>query len=183
MSTTLKLSTDEYMQMAQTGAFDRLDRRIELIHGEIRQMSPAGPIHTDVIRLLTEWSVLQLAGSDMTVIVQSNVVIGDSQPEPDLAWITRQNYRHHLPTNDDIHLIIEVAHSSLDFDTGEKANLYAQSGIPEYWVIDVQHQQVLVHTTPTPKGYQQTTTTGATSNLSPTCRPTTTLHLPNLFDI
>ncbi len=87
------------------------------------------------------------------------------------------------PTHEDVLLIIEVADSSLEQDLGEKAKLYAEHGIPEYWVVDVRSEQVHVHRKPENGRYQSIQPFGKTSPISPICQPDATLSLAELFDL
>ncbi|MEL7337219.1 MAG: Uma2 family endonuclease, partial [Planctomycetota bacterium] len=83
MSTGLRLSVEEYARLGETGALDELGRRLELIDGEIREMSSFGPIHCNYVDDLTEWSVLATMGTRWKVHVQSDIVLANSQPVPD----------------------------------------------------------------------------------------------------
>jgi len=181
MSTALRLTVEEYARLGATGALDELGRRLELIHGEIREMSPIGPIHCDEVDYLNEWSVQATVGTELKVHIQSDVVLGDSQPVPDLVWMTRRRYRERLPGPDDIHLVIEVADSSLKYDLGEKARLYASARIAEYWVVDIKAKQIHVHSQPAGEIYQTLRQVHPGEKLSPACRPTATLDLTELF--
>ena len=91
MSTNLKLTVAEYDQMIATGAFDRLDKRAELIQGELREINPAGPMHEVILCFLTRWSTENTSASVVLVRVQMSVGIPalDSVPEPDLSWVRR----------------------------------------------------------------------------------------------
>ena len=75
MSTTLHLSISDYDQMIARGAFDHLNRKIELIRGEIREMNPAGPIHDDLIDYLTHWSYQVINDCDIRIRVQSGYAL------------------------------------------------------------------------------------------------------------
>jgi len=77
----------------------------------------------------------------------------ESAPEPDLAWVVQRDYGAQRPTAAEVQLVIEVAGSSLVFDTGEKADLYAAAGIREYWVVDVAARSVEVRRVPLADGY------------------------------
>ncbi|KAA1261397.1 hypothetical protein LF1_39440 [Rubripirellula obstinata] len=68
-----------------------------------------------------------------------------SCPEPDIAWVTRRRYHDEHPSPDDIHLLIEVSHTRSRFDRTEKLQLYAESGVGEYWQVDVPGRMVTVH--------------------------------------
>lgn len=181
MSTALRLTVEEYARLGATGAFDELGRRLELIHGEIREMTPIGPLHGDVVASMTEWSVEATVGTELKVYVQTDVVLDDSQPVPDLVWMNRRRYRDRLPGPADIQLVIEVADSSLAYDLGEKAALYASQGIAEYWVVDTKATQIHVHTRPSAAGYQSLRQVRPGEALAPACRPSATLDVAQLF--
>ena len=72
----------------------------------------------------------------------------ESAPEPDIAWVSRRDYSQSRPTGADVLLIVEVAHSSLSYDRGEKAALYAGAGISDYWVVNLRDGRVEVHRDP-----------------------------------
>ncbi|WDQ18708.1 hypothetical protein [Rhodopirellula sp. P2] len=67
MSTALQLSLEEYDRMIAAGAFVGMDRHIELIRGELRQMNPAGPVHWDLIAYVMTWSAEQAASGRPTL--------------------------------------------------------------------------------------------------------------------
>lgn len=123
----------EYDQLVALGTFD--GERIELINGELRQMSPIGPPHASTVDRLTMLLVPALVGRAM-VRVQGSFAAGDlSEPEPDFSILPLGNRDDAHP--DVAHLIIEVAQSSLRYDRGEKAELYAERGVPEYWIVNL----------------------------------------------
>ncbi|MEZ6087950.1 MAG: Uma2 family endonuclease [Pirellulaceae bacterium] len=71
-----------------------------------------------------------------------------STPEPDIAWVKRQSYAQRHPGPEDVLLIIEASVTSIAFDTGEKCDIYAKAGLPEYWQISVPRRQVRVYRSP-----------------------------------
>ncbi len=157
MSTTAHLSLAEYDRIVATGVFDHPKRRrVELIKGEIRDMDPIGPMHETAVDVLNEWSVLRVAGKDILVRVQNSIGLPalDSAPEPDVAWVRRRRYSRRRPTAADVLLVIEVSDTSLDYDTGEKAELYAAEGIQDYWVVNLPEQCVEVRRDPAGGRYQ-----------------------------
>ena len=192
MSTLLKLTAADYRQMASTGAFDRLDQRIELIHGELREMSPAGPIHSDLINYLNRWSCTMTTVDQSTISIQNGIeLLGltapdlgddlDSAPEPDVLWLQPGRYLDRQPTAADVQLLIEVADSSLRYDTGEKRTLYANHRIADYWVVDIPGRQILVHRDPAAGQYQTQTTHGVADEIAPLTNPSAILSIADLF--
>jgi Uma2 family endonuclease len=139
----------EYERLVSTGAFE--DERLELLYGVIVRIGPHGPAHDAPLDRLTELFVRAL-GERAKVRVQSAFVAGDaSEPEPDLAVVPRREYDEEHPSQ--AFLIVEVAESSLKKDRGVKARLYAESEVPEYWVVAVAEKVVEVHTMPTQGTY------------------------------
>jgi Uma2 family endonuclease len=151
MSTVTHLTIAEYDRMIAAGAFDpREQNRLELIHGELREMTPIGSEHEVIVDFLTEWSFSKLPRKKVWVRVQNSIGIPalDSAPEPDLAWVARRDYSRGRPTAKDVLLVIEVSESTLRFDLGAKAELYATAGISDYWVVDIAAHSVVVHRDP-----------------------------------
>lgn len=156
MSTGLHLTADEFDQMVERGAFDHLNRKIELIRGELREMKPAGPLHDGLMIYLNNWSLLAASGASILVSSQTGLNLAEleSRPEPDLLWVRADDYRKRHPTATDVRLAIEVSDSSLESDLREKAELYAEAGIVEYWIVDT--NAACVHVFRNPQGAQYT---------------------------
>lgn len=132
----------EYEKMVEAGVFG--EDRVELLYGVIVDMPPKGAPHESAIERLNELLVTRLVGR-ARVRVQSAFAASDgSEPEPDIAIVPLADYRNEHPTT--AFLLIEVADSSLAVDRGVKAQLYAESGVPEYWVVNVRDGIVEVHT-------------------------------------
>ncbi|MEO8496854.1 MAG: Uma2 family endonuclease [Planctomycetota bacterium] len=149
MSTVARLSIDEYEKMIDNGVFDH-NRRIELIRGELRQMSPIGVPHEYAVDELSEWSFDNAPRDRVRVRNQESVGLPalDSVPEPDVAWVKRLDYSKRRPIADDVLLIVEVADSSLSYDRGEKSELYAEVGICDYWIVNVKGRCIEVRRSP-----------------------------------
>jgi Uma2 family endonuclease len=143
----------EYDQLVRLGVFQ--DEHIELIDGALVHMSPIGPPHSATVARLTEVFVLALAGK-ASVRPQCPFAASEySEPEPDLSVVPLSDYDSDHPER--AQLIIEVAESSLSRDRGRKARLYAESGVPEYWVVNLVDRRVEVHTEPVVGIYQRLT--------------------------
>lgn len=132
MSMIARLSLDQYDRMIEHGVFERRPRqRLEPIRGAIREMTPIGPQHEDVVDRLTNWSAGVLPEASIRLRVQNSVGLPglESAPEPDIAWLVQRDYSQQRPSPGDVLLIVEVTASSLAYDTGEKADLYAAASI------------------------------------------------------
>lgn len=184
MSTQITgISTDEYGALVARGFFSRLRGRFELIDGELRQMNPAGPVHDDLIAYLTRWSIRNIDQDQMQVRVQSGLCLTDlaSQPEPDVVWVKARRYLSAHPRANDVLLLIEVANTSLDFDSTEKARLYSAAGISEYWIIDVLAKTVVVHRDCGRDGYQTIETHRPGDRVAPLIVASAILEIADLF--
>jgi Uma2 family endonuclease len=151
MSTIARLTLAEYDRMIGAAVFNR-DRRVELIRGELRDMSPIGDRHRHVVNLLLEWATDKTAVMRDRLIVQVQNPVRlpaqDSAPLPDMSWIARESSRSSPPEGDEAFLVIEVADSTLAYDRGEKAALYAEAAVPDYWIVNLVDDCVEVHRDP-----------------------------------
>ena len=132
--------------MVETGIL-RPSERVELINGEIVVMTPIGPRHGAVVDRTTR-AFIKLADDKAIVRTQGTIVLDRFvAPEPDIVLLRPRtdDYVTKNPGVGDILLIIEVAESSLEYDTTAKLGLYAILGIPEYWVADLQNRDPCSH--------------------------------------
>jgi Uma2 family endonuclease len=174
VSTIARLSLAEYDRMIACGVFDGKNRRrIELIHGQLRAMNPIGSLHEVVVDRLNEWSMKGLPPGRAWVRVQNSIGLPelDAALEPDIAWVVRRDYSQGRPAAADVLLVIEVAESSLAYDRGEKAGLYAAAGIAEYWVVNLPEQSIEVHRDPAHGRYHTLRTCAAGEELRPLSVP------------
>lgn len=150
------ISIDDYHRMAADGLFSE-DDRVELIEGEIVEMTPIGSWHAGSVRRLDDLFTTSL-GRRALVDKEHPVSLGDwSEPEPDLAVLVRRDdyYTSINPTAADVFLVVEVADSSASYDRGVKAPLYAHQGIREYWLLDLRGQVLEIYRQPSPAGYRK----------------------------
>jgi hypothetical protein len=143
--------------MAEAGILTENDR-VELIDGEIVEMVPIGHNHAGGVNRFNR--LFSLCFADAAIVsVQNPVRLGEySEPEPDLALLRPRAdfYASAHPTPADVLLLVEIADTSLDFDRGVKAPLYARAGIPEVWLVDLGGETVAVYREPSPEGYRAT---------------------------
>jgi Uma2 family endonuclease len=149
-----RLTRRDYYRLGEAGILGE-DDRVELLEGQLIDMSPIGPRHAIVTGNLIQRLFAAFAGRAW-VRCQDPVVLNDgSEPQPDVALVQRpwRGYPQTHPGPDDIFLLIEVADSSLDFDRTVKLELYARAGIREVWIVDLTTDVVLVHRSPSGEGY------------------------------
>lgn len=148
-----KITPDEYHQMGPIF----LDTRLELIEGELFDMSPIGTAHFWTVAQLTHVLTLHLA-KQAFIVCQGPLSLPDSEPEPDVMVLKLADYRHRLPEPADVLLLIEVADSTVRYDRTRKLPLYARHGIPEVWLIDLNARVAEVHRQPVGERYHVVTT-------------------------
>jgi Uma2 family endonuclease len=148
-------TVNEYHQLIDKGIFHP-EERVELIAGQIIQMSAKGTAHTSATRRASN-ILRNLLGDRASVYTQDPIQLNDlSEPEPNVSVVRFDplDYSTHYPRAAEVYLIIEVADSSLTYDTEVKAQLYAASGIADYWVLDVNDRRLIVFREPDPQGYR-----------------------------
>jgi Uma2 family endonuclease len=149
-------TVDEWRRMGDAGLFGE-NARLELLDGEVIEMSPIGSRHGGCVNRLNRLLVMRL-GDRAVVGPQNPVVLNDiSEPQPDIAVLAPREdmYSRSHATPAEILLLIEVADTSLAFDRDTKGPYYATCGVTETWVVDLAGQQVLVMRSPSPSGYGQ----------------------------
>ena len=131
----------EYYRMAEAGIFGE-DDRVELLSGEIVEMTPIGSRHAAAVSRLIHVFTARLSGTAILRVQDPLRLDNYSEPQPDLAIVRlRQDfYRDAHPDAADVLLLIEVADTSGDIDRTVKIPLYARSGVAEVWVVDLQDQ-------------------------------------------
>ena len=149
-------TVSEYYRMAEADILTEEDR-VELIAGQIVAMSPIGSRHAACVDRLNSLlhSQPRLAG---IVRVQSPIALDAySEPEPDLVLLRPRAdfYAAAHPSATDVLLAVEVADTSVDYDHEVKLPLYAQAGLPEVWLIDLQKSRIEVYARPQGDAYQQ----------------------------
>jgi Uma2 family endonuclease len=178
-----RFTREEYHRMGEVGILKPTDR-VELIRGEIIEMSPIGRRHAAFVDNLTQLLVTRLAGRAIVSVQNPVVLADDSEPQPDLKILRRRAlpYKERAADAEDTLLLIEVAETSLAFDRSIKRRLYAETGIAEYWVIDGVAESVEVHRGRHAGGYRDVVrVSDAGATVSPQAFPDVTLALAEIF--
>lgn len=132
------------------------DDRVELIEGEVVEMAPIGSRHAACVRELT-WLLSRQLGDELRLDVQNPVRLDPRQePQPDLAVLRARDYKDSLPGPEDVLFLIEVSATTLRYDQEIKLPLYARSGIPEVWIVDLAGGAIERHNEPSGDGYRRT---------------------------
>lgn len=150
-----KFSVEEYHKFIEQGVFNP-EERIELWEGEFIEMSPIGKRHAGCVDSLAE-ILNDFLNKQAIVRTQNPIVLNDfSEPQPDVCLLKRRDdfYRQISATADDVLLAMEVADSTVKFDRDIKFPRYAENGIQESWLIDLENDRVEIHTQPTKNGYR-----------------------------
>ena len=153
--TKRRFSVKEYYLMADAGILSPRDR-VELIDGEIVQMAPIGSYHAACVDTLSNL-FREMLGRRVIVRVQNPVRLGErSEPEPDIALLRPRAdaYRDAHPGPDDVMLIVEVSHSTVEYDRDVKTPLYAEAGIPELWLVNLDEDYIDGLSDPNGAGYR-----------------------------
>ena len=153
--TKLRLTVDDFDTLDRAGAFDGLGR-VELIEGEIYVVSPLYKPHAAAhLELAAEFrDAVRRSGLAVQAFAPVSTRLNRyNAPEPDLiiAAITADPY----VSREAALLAVEISSTSLSFDLGKKAALYAEGGVPEYWIVDVTGARVICLTEPVDGAYRQ----------------------------
>lgn len=174
-------TVDEYHRMAEAGVL-REDDRVELIEGEIVEMSPIGSGHARCVNRLN--ALLGPAAQGRAIVsVQNPVRLSPrSEPQPDLSLLRwRDDFYPEGPTPADVLLVIEVAASSVVFDRRVKVPLYGRAEIPEVWIVDLDADQVDVYRDASSGGYGDVRTLGSGDVVGPPGLAGVALEVAALF--
>jgi Uma2 family endonuclease len=172
----------EYYRMAEVGILGE-DDRVELIRGEIVEMSPIGRRHSAFVANLTQLLVTRLATRAVVWVQNPVALTDDTEPQPDLAVLRHRSvpYKEREAWAEDALLLIEVAEISLAYDHSTKLRLYAEAGIPEYWVVDCTAEAVEVYRSPAADGYREVTRVAGTAPLRLQAFPDVELTTTEIF--
>src|SRR6267378_1755712 len=150
-------TVEMYHKLGELGIFDE-DDRVELLDGQIVEMTPIGGPHAACVYRLTNL-LARRTGGDVGVSVQNPVVLDPRwEPQPDIAILRRPGGSGGAwrATARDVVLVIEVADSSLERDRDVKIPRYAHEGIAEAWLVDLNNDTITCYRDPRPNGYTET---------------------------
>jgi Uma2 family endonuclease len=177
-----RFTRSDYHRMAQTGIL-KPDTRVELIDGEIIEMSPIGSRHKAAVNRLNRLFVRGV-GDDAIVQIQGSIALGDNgEPEPDAVLLRfRDDFYALAPATEEAALlVVEVADTSEGYDRRTKGPLYARYGIPELWIADLNRDLITRHLDPTPTDYATTQVFRRGESLSPTAFPDLTIAVNDIL--
>ncbi|GIK55132.1 MAG: hypothetical protein BroJett015_07950 [Chloroflexota bacterium] len=176
------ISVERYDQMIAAGIIQE-DERLELLGGEIIEMSPIGIPHAACVKRLNRLFSRKL-DEQVIIGVQDPIHIDQySEPQPDIVVLNLRDdyYAGGHPEPEDILLLVEVADTSLAYDREEKLPRYAQAGIVEVWIVNLIEQQIEVYLRPSPQGYQQTAIFNGKQTVIPVAFPQLTLKVSQIL--
>jgi len=177
-----KFTRDIYHKMAELAIFQESDR-LELIKGEIIEMSPVGTRHAACVNRLNQLLGKKLP-SETIISVQNPIVLtNNSEPQPDLVILKyRQDfYANQHPHPEDILLLIEVSDSSIDYDKNVKIPLYAENQISEVWLVNLNDNSVEIYQKPYRNYYQSIQKLSAINIISLNNFPEVEIKISELF--
>lgn len=177
---------DEYYKMAKLGFFH--GKRVELIEGEIIEMSPMKALHATAISLLNA-ILLEVFKEDFIVRIQMPMSFGKiSEPEPDIAVAKgkiRDFIKSHPKTAE---LIVEISDATLNYDRSRKASLYAKNKIQDYWIVNLRDRRLEIYRRPMKEetsfygfSYAETRIFKETEKVSPLAKPEAKIKIADLL--
>ncbi|MDB6022461.1 MAG: putative dioxygenase [Pedosphaera sp.] len=177
-----RFSVEEYHRMAEIGIIGPR-ARVELLDGQIKDMSPIGPFHSSVVSdLISAFS--EAAKGRWRVLSQGPVLLDkNSEPQPDLVLLkpAAHRYRHSHPFPENVYLLIEVSDSTLTIDRKEKLPAYARAGIPEVWIVNLNEAAIEVYREPRFTGYGSKTILRAGDKAAPQAFPDAAVDVAELL--
>ena len=177
-----RFTADQYQRMGEVGIFRKEDR-VELLEGEIYEMTPIGSWHGGSTDVLNMTFAGRLAGRAIVRVQGSFRMSPRSEPEPDLLLLRfRPDYYHSaLPGPKDVLLLVEVADASLGYDRDVKLPLYARAGIPEFWIVNRSENQIEVYRQPAGDRYRSVTIHERGDTVSPLAFPDISVQVADVL--
>lgn len=153
MLSTIQWTVEDYHQILKMGLLD--DRPVELLAGEIVTMSPEAEPHAFFSRTAGQYLTRLLGDRALVSPAKPITLPNQSEPEPDLAIVQPlgREYLSHHPYPENVFWVIEYANTSLEKDSTVKYHIYAEAGIPEYWLVNLQTRELIIHRDPRGRDY------------------------------
>jgi Uma2 family endonuclease len=178
--TRWRFTVHDYHRMGEAGILHE-DDRVELIEGELVEMTAIGTRHFSCVNRLTRLLVMNV-GDEAIVSVQNPVRLNEyNEPQPDVTVIRTRDYRESLPMPEDVLLLIEVSDTTIAYDRRVKLPLYARAGIGEVWIVNLPGETIERYTEPLEEGYRHTDQKGRGQNLESTALPHLTPSVDEVF--
>jgi Uma2 family endonuclease len=177
-----RFSVTEYYRMAETGVL-RPDARVELLDGQIIDMSPIGPFHGGVTNYLTTFFVAAANGRWVTSVQNPVRLDAHSEPQPDLMLLkpSADFYRKRHPRPEDVFLLVEISDTTLERDQEDKLPVYARAGIAEVWIVNLNDLTIEVYSQPGFTGYGSKTVLAAGDKARPQSFPDAMVDVAELL--
>lgn len=155
--TVHRFTVEEYRRMGEAGIFP-MGARLELIEGEIVEMSPIGDQHAWCVGWLNRKLTLMLQHVAFIWVQNPMQLSSNSEPQPDVLVLKLRDdlYKNGKPQPEDTLLVIEVSDSTLAYDRRVKVPLYARAGVPEVWIINLVDERVETFADPSGNAYRVT---------------------------
>ena len=177
---TVKWTLADYHQMIKTGLLD--DRPVELLAGEIVEKPPENPPHAYFSSEAGNYLTKVLGDRALVSQGKPMTLPNQSEPEPDIAIVQPLGrvYLTHHPYPDNIFWVIEYANTSLSKDSTIKYHIYAEAGIPEYWLVNLQTGELIVYRQPRGREYASKMTL-KDGTISPLAFPDVTIPVEKII--
>jgi len=182
IASRFRFTVDDYHRMAEAGILAR-DQRVELLDGEVIEMTPIGAKHIYCVGRLDDLFHEALS-KQYLVLAQAPIQLDDvTEPEPDLVVLDRSRLisQEQLPTADDVVLLVEVAETSIQTDTQVKLPLYARAGVVEVWIADLTSRTLHVYRRPADGKYAEHQTITGDQSITPVNFPDLAVTIPQVF--
>ena len=160
-----------------------MDARVELIEGELVDMTPIGSEHASTVRRLTGMFYAAVKNQAIVSVQDPIILLTDSEPEPDVALLRFREdfYSATHPHAEDVLLIVEVADTTLRYDREIKVPLYARYAIPEVWLVDLNNKCLHMFSEPSGGDYRTELEMTSLTTVAPQAFPDMQLDLSRLF--
>jgi len=178
----VRFTVDDYHRMAETGILAP-DQRVELLDGEVIEMTPIGARHLFRVAEFTKWLIKHLDDRYLPISQSPILLDNASEPEPDIAVVDGQamGAQDRIPVARDVLLLIEFAETSLQKDMQVKLPLYAKAGVVEVWIADLTSRTLHIHRNPTDGKYAKRLTITGDQSITPANFPDLTVTITQVF--